>query len=145
MPDDPRLFPILLSLADAYHRQSRFADAVPLAKRALEIREKLLAPDHQDVGRSLVDLASFPRELGRFQEAESQLRRALPIFERLTNDQGRSLQASTLQDLGGDVTSARTDIVTGLGTGGRSLSHPPGRCLQSCERIPTPNAERRAP
>jgi len=38
--------------------QDRYADAEPLCKRALAIREKMLGPDHPTVAGSLNDLAN---------------------------------------------------------------------------------------
>ena len=39
------------------YNQARFSEALPLAQRALTIREKTLGPDHPDVARSLNNLA----------------------------------------------------------------------------------------
>ena len=39
----------LNNLAHLYRAQGRYADAEPLYKRALAIREKALGPDHPDV------------------------------------------------------------------------------------------------
>jgi hypothetical protein len=39
-------------------RQGKYADAIPLAQRALAIREKTLGPDHPDVATSLNNLAT---------------------------------------------------------------------------------------
>jgi hypothetical protein len=35
------------------YKVGRYADAIPLARRALELREKALSPDHPDVAWSL--------------------------------------------------------------------------------------------
>ena len=50
-----------------------YADAEPLYKRSLSIREKALGPDHPHVGTTLNNLANAQR---RFAEAEPLLKRA---------------------------------------------------------------------
>ena len=52
--------------ADAHNNQAiklygegKYAEAIPLAERALEIREKALGPDHPDVATSLSNLAGL--------------------------------------------------------------------------------------
>src|SRR5262245_576288 len=52
-----------------YHA-GKYADAVPLARRALAIREKALGPEHPEVGGSLNNLASLYQAQGRYAEAE---------------------------------------------------------------------------
>ncbi len=51
----------LNNLADLYQKQGRYADAEPLYKRALAIREKALGPNHPDVASSLNNLAELYR------------------------------------------------------------------------------------
>ena len=62
------------------------AGIYPLAEtaltEALRIREKLLAPDHIDVARSLGNLACLYRAQGRYAEAEPLSKRALAIREK---------------------------------------------------------------
>ena len=74
--------PSLNNLAELYASQGRYAEAEPLYKRALAIREKALGPDHPDVG----DLAEQPGALyttqGRYAEAEPLYKRALAIREK---------------------------------------------------------------
>ena len=53
-----------------YRDQGRYADAEPLYKRSLAIREKALGPDHPDVAMSLNNLAAFYRAQGRYADAE---------------------------------------------------------------------------
>ena len=48
----------LNNLAELYRNQGRYADAEPLHKRSLAIREKALGPDHPDVAQSLNNLAA---------------------------------------------------------------------------------------
>ena len=62
--------------------QGRYADAEPLYKRSLAIREKALGPDHLDVAQSLDNLAQVYREQGRYAEAEPLYKRSLAIREK---------------------------------------------------------------
>ena len=62
--------------------QGRYAEAEPLYKRALAIREKALGPDHPDVGTSLNNLAGLYRAQGRYAEAEPLYKRGLAITEK---------------------------------------------------------------
>ena len=56
--------------------------AAPLYKRALEIREKALGPEHPYVAHTLRNLAALFWEHGRYAEAEPLYKRALEIFEK---------------------------------------------------------------
>jgi tetratricopeptide (TPR) repeat protein len=64
------------------YQAGKYAEAEPLYKRALEIREKALGPDHPDVAQSLNGLAELYRAQGRYAEAEPLFKRALAIFEK---------------------------------------------------------------
>src|SRR5215831_2077948 len=79
---DQRLATSLNSLAVLYHVQGKYAEAEPLYKRALGIREKTLGPDHPDVASSLNSLAALYRAQGKYTEAEPLYQRALMIRER---------------------------------------------------------------
>jgi tetratricopeptide (TPR) repeat protein len=83
--DDPAAAePTLLNnLADLYRAQGRYADAEPLYKRSLAIREKALGADHPDVATSLNNLANLYRAQGRYADAEPLYKRALAIRERV--------------------------------------------------------------
>jgi tetratricopeptide (TPR) repeat protein/CHAT domain-containing protein len=60
----------------------KYADAIPLAQRALAIREKALGPDHPDVATSLYNLANLYHSQGRYAEAEPLYQRSLAIREK---------------------------------------------------------------
>ena len=67
-PYHPDVAVSLNYLALLYDKQGRYADAEPLYKRSLGIKEKALGPDHPDVAMSLNNLAvlySKPRSLCR--------------------------------------------------------------------------------
>ena len=57
----------------------RYAEAEPLAERALAIREKALEPEHPRVAASLISLARLYKAQGRYAEAEPLLNRGLAI------------------------------------------------------------------
>ena len=72
----------LLNQAGYYlYLRARYAEAEPLFRRALAIREAALGPDHPDTATSLNNLAVLLRAQGRYAEAEPLLRRALAIRE----------------------------------------------------------------
>jgi tetratricopeptide (TPR) repeat protein len=62
--------------------QGRYSEAIPLAQRALAIREKSLGPDHPAVANALSNLAGMYYTLGRYVEAEPLYKRALAIREK---------------------------------------------------------------
>jgi len=60
----------------------KYSEAVPLAQRALAIKEQTLGPDHADVATSLNELGLLYYEQGRYSLAEPLYRRALAIREK---------------------------------------------------------------
>jgi tetratricopeptide (TPR) repeat protein len=66
----------LNNLADLYQRQDRFADAEPIYKRALDIRERTVGADHPDTAASVNNLTSLYQAEGRTADA-------LPLMERM--------------------------------------------------------------
>jgi len=77
--DDPD---VLGWLGSALWYAARYAEAEPLYKRALAIREKALGPEHPDTTRSLNDLAVLYDSQGKNAEAEPLYKRALAIREK---------------------------------------------------------------
>jgi tetratricopeptide (TPR) repeat protein len=74
---------LLLNQAGWYlDDRAQYKEAEPLYKRALDIREKVLGPDHPDTARSLNNLASLYSSQGQYKEAEPLNRRALKINEK---------------------------------------------------------------
>jgi tetratricopeptide (TPR) repeat protein len=61
----------------------RYADAEPLYKLSLVIREKALGPDHPDVAVSLNNVAGLYSKQGHYAEAEPLYNRSLAIKESL--------------------------------------------------------------
>jgi TonB family protein len=65
-----------------FYNKGRYDEALPLAKRSLEIREKALGPEHPLVGEALQNLASVQFGKKNYGEAQSLYKRALKIFEK---------------------------------------------------------------
>jgi CHAT domain-containing protein len=61
------------------YRAGKYTEAIPLAQRALVIREKTLGPDHLDVATSLKTLALLYDKQARYADAEPMYKRALAI------------------------------------------------------------------
>ena len=64
------------------HREGKYTEALPLAERALVIREKALGSQHLDVAQSLNTIAELYREKGDYVQAEPLYKRALAIREK---------------------------------------------------------------
>src|SRR5437764_640743 len=62
--------------------QARYAEAEPLYKRSLAIREKALGPDGQNVAISIDNLAKLYRDQGRHADAEPLYKRSLALREK---------------------------------------------------------------
>ena len=67
--------------AVSLYRAGRYNEAMPLAKRILEIRENALGPDHPEVVQSLNNLALLYATTGDYARAEPLYQRALGIRE----------------------------------------------------------------
>ena len=66
-PDD---LSSLLGQAQQLYEAGKYAEAVPLAQRAVELAEKQFGPEHPDVATSLNVLAAIYQAQGRYAEAE---------------------------------------------------------------------------
>src|SRR6266540_279141 len=64
-----------VGLIDAH----RYDDALPLARRALAIRERTLPPNHPDLATSLSNLGELLNRMGQYAEAEALLHHSLEI------------------------------------------------------------------
>ena len=65
-----------------YQLTNRFAEAEPLQRRSLHLREKVLDPQHPAVARATGNLAAILFAMDRFSEAEPLFRRAAVTMER---------------------------------------------------------------
>ncbi len=73
---------ILDALASVASDQARFREAERLARQALAIRERVLEPDHRDLGASFNTLAEIYSAQRKDEEAEAYFRRALDLYQR---------------------------------------------------------------
>ncbi len=64
------------------HKQGKYNEAIPIAQRALDIREKALRPTDTEVTMSLNLVATLFREIGNYSAAESLLKRNIAILEK---------------------------------------------------------------
>jgi tetratricopeptide (TPR) repeat protein len=69
----------LNNLAKLYYAQGQYAQAEPLYRRALAIKEKALGPEHPNVATTLANYADLLRKLDRTAEAETMEARAKAI------------------------------------------------------------------
>jgi tetratricopeptide (TPR) repeat protein len=81
--DSADMAPELNNLAALYQRQFRYAEAEPLFKRALALREKALPPGHPDAGQSLNNLATLYERQDRHSDSEPLFKRALAIYRKV--------------------------------------------------------------
>ncbi|HKP87963.1 MAG TPA: TonB family protein [Blastocatellia bacterium] len=81
------------------YNKKQYDQAIPLARRALEIRERALGPGDALVGDSLQNLASLQLAKKNYGEALSLYKRALAILEKADGPDQAKL-ANTLDNLG---------------------------------------------
>jgi tetratricopeptide (TPR) repeat protein len=72
----------------------KYAEAEPLAKRALALREQVSGPDHPDIGQSLNMLAELYQAQGRYPEAEALFKRGLGLAEKALGPEHHSVSVS---------------------------------------------------
>jgi tetratricopeptide (TPR) repeat protein len=68
--------------AMSLYRQGSYDRAVIVAKKALQVAEQAVGPDHIDVATSLNNLAFLYSTQGQYAEAEPLYKRSLAIFEK---------------------------------------------------------------
>ncbi|MEQ8383717.1 MAG: tetratricopeptide repeat protein [Coleofasciculus sp. A1-SPW-01] len=69
------------------YEQGKYDEAIPLAKRALAIRQQVLGQEHLDVADSLNNLAFLYKSQGRYSEAEPLYQQALHMRKKLLGDE----------------------------------------------------------
>ena len=67
------------NLASLNRAQGQYAEAEPLVRRALAIREKAFGLDHPEVATSLENLAALCRATNRGEEAETLVKQVARI------------------------------------------------------------------
>ena len=68
------------------YQEEKIEEAIPLAKRALKLREKALGPRHREVGDAKANLAILYMATNKYEDAEQQLKQALAIYEKEPGD-----------------------------------------------------------
>ena len=71
------------------YKEGKYAQAIPLAERALAIREKVLGKEHLEVASSLSNLAILYKQQWRYEKAEPLLKRSLAIDEKILGKEHR--------------------------------------------------------
>jgi len=82
MADDRQDLAALNKRVVSLYGQGKYAEAIPLAERAVKLAEATYGPDHPSTATSLDNLAVLYDTQGRYAEAEPLLRRALAIREK---------------------------------------------------------------
>ncbi|MBE9005109.1 tetratricopeptide repeat protein [Fortiea sp. LEGE XX443] len=80
------------------YQEGKYTTAIPLAERALAIREKVLGKEHPDVASSLNNLALLYDSQGNYQQAEPLYLRSLAILEKVLGKEHPDV-ASSLNNL----------------------------------------------
>ncbi|MCH6545313.1 MAG: tetratricopeptide repeat protein, partial [Deltaproteobacteria bacterium] len=80
-PEEFRLRTNLNDQAISYYRDGKYAEAEPLFKRSIAIREKVLGQFHPELAQSLNNLAGLYQAQGKYAEAEPLLRQVVGIGE----------------------------------------------------------------
>jgi CHAT domain-containing protein/Tfp pilus assembly protein PilF len=65
------------------YEQGKYNEAIPIAERVLEIRERILGENHLDVASSMAWLAFLYSSQGRYSEAEPLYIQALEMYQKL--------------------------------------------------------------
>ncbi len=94
---DARLATALHDLAVYYYKLGKYADAEPLYKRAMAIREATLEPTHPHLIQSLNDLAALYYAQGRYAATEPLLKRIMKIIQS-NRGEGHPLFAQALEN-----------------------------------------------
>jgi tetratricopeptide (TPR) repeat protein len=79
-------------------KQGHYDRAIEVAKKALEIAEKALGPDHPDVATSLNNLAALYQTQGQYAQVEPLYKRSLAIREKALGP-NHPLVAQSLENL----------------------------------------------
>lgn len=86
-PEHPDIANSLNDLGELYYRQGEVGKAEPLFTRMMNIRRKSLSSDHPNFIAGLFYMAELYHSLGRLEDAASQLQEAIPVLERLPDNQ----------------------------------------------------------
>jgi tetratricopeptide (TPR) repeat protein len=87
------------------YEAGKYAEAIPIAQRALELAERQFGPDHPEVGTALNNLAELFRQQRRYFDAEALTERSLSIYEKALGPEHPSV--ATARGHGGTKSFAR--------------------------------------
>ncbi len=79
----PEATELLMQAAEYLDDHADYTQAEPLLQRALDIRERVLGPDHPHTGITLNNLALLYQAMGQYEQAEPFYQRALDSYERV--------------------------------------------------------------
>lgn len=82
LTDEADAASIFHNLGGLEHARGRYSAGEPYARRAVDLRERALAPDHPVVALDVAALAALVDGQGRHDEAEALYLRAAAVFER---------------------------------------------------------------
>lgn len=82
-PESPEVTATRDNLAAVYRAQGKLAEAEPLMRRNLEVRENTFGPEHPKVCIAVGGLAALYRDQGKLLEAEECFRRSLQIKRKM--------------------------------------------------------------
>ncbi len=128
------------TMGKTYQALGLYAEAEPHLRQALEIRKRVLGPEHPDVAASLNDLASLLHDEGKRAEAEPLYREALRIRKRVLGP-GHLDTSATLNDLGlllkqqGDLDGAEALYRESLAIKRRALGEAHGDLAQAINNM----------
>lgn len=71
----------------ALYQQGRYAEAIPIAKRSLTLRQQVLGEEHLDIAASLTNLAALYEEQGKYEQAEPLFRQVLEMTQNILGEE----------------------------------------------------------
>ena len=98
--DDAATLEALNAQVARLYEQGKYQEAVPLARKALELTEKILEPDYPNIAASLNYLAMLYQSMGDYAKAEPLCQRALGIYEKVLGPE-HPKTAGSLNNLAG--------------------------------------------
>lgn len=81
--EDSRVALTLDQLAESLCQLGKRAQAIPIRRHLVEIREKVLGADHIEVANSLNSLAELYYSMGKFEHAQPLSERIMDIYEKI--------------------------------------------------------------
>jgi tetratricopeptide (TPR) repeat protein len=106
-----------MATAAFYRDQGKFADAEPLARRAVTILHRALGPDHPTFASAQVDLAAILVGLKKTEEADTLYRQATDTYQKKVAPTHRAARkayadyAALLRTLKRDEEAAKLEAV----------------------------------